>query len=62
MSMMNIEELAFPTVFCGESRPTNQQREVKVNYSDDLMKATEYSGRFEDPLHIGKMLKEIFFP
>ena len=30
----NIEELVFPTIFCGESRPANENRQVPVKYSD----------------------------
>ena len=30
----NAEELAYPTIYCGEKRPTNQERTVPVKYSD----------------------------
>ena len=30
----NLEELAYPTIFCGETRRKNKEREVKVKYSD----------------------------
>ena len=30
----DLEELAFPTIFCGESRPNNKQRLKPVKYSD----------------------------
>jgi DNA replication protein DnaC len=30
----NIEELAYPTIYCGENRPSNKDRTVIVKYSD----------------------------
>ena len=30
----NAEYLAFPSIFCGQTRPTNTEREIPVHYSD----------------------------
>ena len=30
----HLEKLAFPTVFCGDTRPNNKQRRKPVKYSD----------------------------
>ena len=52
----NAEYLSFPTIFCGETRPDNNERKVPVHYSD----ICKYELRCKDR-RVAKSVPNIFF-
>ena len=52
----NAEELAFPTIFCGQPRPDNKDRRTKVSYGDVCKSELRRSDR-----RIAKNVANIFF-
>ena len=52
----NAEYLSFPTIFCGETRPGNNERKVPVHYSD----ICKYELRCKDR-RVAKSVPNIFF-
>ena len=52
----NAEELAFPTIFCGQPRPDNKDRPTKVSYGDVCKSELRRSDR-----RIAKNVANIFF-
>ena len=52
----NAEELAFPTIFCGQPRPENKDRPTKVSYGDICKSELRRSDR-----RIAKNVANIFF-
>ncbi|XP_063951720.1 uncharacterized protein LOC135153231 [Lytechinus pictus] len=52
----DIEELSFPTIFCGERRPSNKDREIPLKYSDICKLELRHSDR-----RAAKSVTNIFF-